>query len=136
MQRFKQFLQENDTLRFSAFLISRTSMPQINNVNDFVNFLDHQGVDATHNNTTVDHLNPTQTDFDQQKVDRIVSDWADGGASDVKPIIISDDGFVADGHHRYYAALQSNTPINVIVVMLPINKLLKAMYDYTELRNG
>ena len=134
MQGFKQFLTEYGSQPFSAFLLSRVSMPQINNVNDFLNFLDHLGVDAVKGPQHVDELNPTQTDFDQQKVDRIISELGTG--NDMSPILISNDGFVADGHHRYYAAKQSETPINVVTVSLPINKLLKIMYDYTELRNG
>lgn len=134
MQRFKQFLTEYGSQPFSAFLVARVSMPQINNVNDFTNFLDQLGVDVVSGLQSVSHLHPTQTDYDQEKVDRIVSHMHTD--NDLTPIIISNDGFVADGHHRYYAAKQSELEINVLVVSLPINKLLKLMYDYTELRDG
>jgi ParB-like chromosome segregation protein Spo0J len=72
----------------------------------------------------VNILLPTQTDFNQDKVDQIKSDW-NYIVGNQKPIIASkEDGFVLDGHHRFFAAKQLGTGINVIFVDLPINKLL------------
>jgi disulfide oxidoreductase YuzD len=130
MQTFAQFI--NETPSFSAFLISRVSMPQIRNVSDFGQFLDQLGVSGTYTEIDPQNYNPTQTDFDQSKVDRLIA----AEDQETTPIIVSEDNFVADGHHRFYAALQSSSTVQALIVNLPINKLLKLMYDYTELRNG
>lgn len=45
-------------------------------------------------------LIPSQTNFSEEKVNRI----ADAGAHNDKPIIISKDGYVIDGHHRWLAS--------------------------------
>lgn len=109
-------------ISFSAFAISRANMPQIDDIDGFVKYLNKFGIDSELVSlSNVDSISPTQTDFNQEKVDQIKSNWS----RDSKPIIASKvDGFILDGHHRYYSAKQLGEGINVIFVDLPINKLL------------
>ena len=125
MKEFNHVLKE-ELVPFSAFLIARMSMPQIKDVADFKSYLDNIGIDTEDMYGTVEVFKPTQFDYDQNKVDRIIS----SDMKNHKPIIVSQDYFVLDGHHRYYAALQSESPINILYVNLPINKLLKMAYEY------
>lgn len=45
-------------------------------------------------------LIPSQTNFSEEKVNSIIANKS----SNAKPIIISDDGYVIDGHHRWLAS--------------------------------
>lgn len=123
---------ERTILPFSAFLISRSQMPQVDStkLKDILksNKIDHEILSKCN----VESFKPTQYEYDKYKVNLIKMEWRkDSNAiNKTKPIIVSEDGFVLDGHHRYFAALQSNTPIDVLIVFLPINKLLKLVQDF------
>ncbi len=82
----------------------------------------------------VDGYSPTQFEYDEDKVRRIITDWEydQDTIEQTKPIIVSEDNFVLDGHHRYFAAKQSRTAVPVVKVYLPINKLLKLAFEYQE----
>lgn len=112
-------------ISFSAFAISRANMPQIDDIDGFIKFTSKFGIG--YNKITLYDLsgiNPTQTDFNQDKIDSIKSSWNLVTGND-KPVLISkEDGFVLDGHHRYLAAKQLQTPLNIVFFDLSINKLL------------
>lgn len=128
MKTFKQFITE-DQFRFSAFLVARLNMPQIKTISHFENYVQHLGINTSYIKVVPTDFRPTQVDFDQSKVDRIVAQREITS----KPIIGSTDGYILDGHHRYRASLQTETEVNILVVDLDINKLLKLAMDYTEL---
>jgi|AntDeeMinimDraft_5_1070356.scaffolds.fasta_scaffold26318_2 hypothetical protein len=134
MKNFRQFITE-EMSQFSGFLISRDNMPQIKNVKDYVNFIERQGIRVDSGNMMVYMFRPTQINFEQEKVDRIKADVGDD-TSTMTPIVVSEDGFVLDGHHRYFAARQMDISIPVITVNLPINKLLKLTNEYLEYSDG
>jgi len=128
MKTFRQFLKE-DQFPFSAFLVARLSMPQIKNIPHFINYINHLGIKTEEKViSNIDSYSPTQFDFDQDKVDRIIED--DEKRS--KPILVSSDGYILDGHHSYQAASQSGLAATVIEIDLNINKALKLAIDYVE----
>lgn len=51
----------------------------------------------------VGKLKKTQEDLDQKKVDGIIKYWKGKGQDpkEIKPVIISRDDFIIDGHHRW-----------------------------------
>lgn len=132
MKSFRQFINE-DTNRFNfpAFFVARLTMPQITNIHHFVNYVNHLGITTEEKKVTgISHkYQPTQFDFDQQKVDRIIADSEKAS----KPILATSDGYILDGHHRYQAASQEDLEVSVIEIDLPINKALKLAQDYLEL---
>jgi len=128
MKSFKQFIHE-EQFQAPGFSIARISMPQIKIVSHFENYVQHLGIKTSYKQYYAPNLRPTQTDFDQTKVDRIIADQK----IDSKPIIVSSDGYILDGHHRYQAAVQTMSDISVLEIDLPINKLLKLSIDYVEL---
>lgn len=79
----------------------RHTMPQLTNFDAF-----KQDLDASRINISGPRkvqpliLIPSQTNFSEEKVNRI----AESKSSNDKPIIISDDGYVIDGHHRWLAS--------------------------------
>lgn len=128
MKTFRQFLKE-DQFPFSAFFVARLSMPQIKNIPHFINYVNHLGIKTEEKViSNIDSYSPTQFDFDQDKVDRIIED--DEKRS--KPILVSSDGYILDGHHSYQAASQSGLAATVIEIDLNINKALKLAIDYVE----
>jgi len=134
MKSFKVHIKEK-IVPFSAFVLPRSQMPQIKNTDHFINYIEQLGINTTNFISSVTAINPTQFEYDKWKVNNIKMDWRKDPDSiqTSKPILISDDNFVLDGHHRYFAALQSNNEIPIIQIDLPINKLLKLTLDYRDL---
>lgn len=125
MQPFSQFLSE------VGFNIARTQMPQIDDHHDFVDYLERCGCEVLRIESMVAMIQCTQQDFDQSKVDNIKNSTVG------KPIIISDDYFILDGHHRFIAAKQSGEKlIDSYYVNTSINKLLKYANDYLGVNDG
>lgn len=91
---FREFLYE--------FHFSRKDMPQISDFEAFSDFMKMRGIVGKVVTLDPKKLEPMQNEFDQAKVDKIKK------SNRGKPIIISKDLKVIDGHHRYYAHLQMN----------------------------
>jgi hypothetical protein len=72
-------------------------------------------------------LKPVQEDFNVEVTDRILEE----GLSD-NPIMVSEDGYVLDGHHRWAVAAMTGAKINVQRVGLPIDELLIAAEDFHQ----
>lgn len=129
MQTFKDFITEQ-------FMIARVNMPQVDDIEKFVDFLDgYKGVGSKPYYGYVDHLKPLQAEgFDQVKIDAIVDDLLEDEdlVDGMKPIIVSSDFYIVDGHHRYLAALKAEVKFPYIVVYATSNKLLKLCYEFSS----
>lgn len=135
---FRQFNNIKDNVRFllqHGYHIARKDMPQIkyNNRQQFLSHLDKN--DILYKNTDIDpkQYKPTQDDVDIQK---IIS-MSNNEESKNSPIVVSNDQYVADGHHRYFSShLQNEPSMKAIVVDLPIVKLLDAMHNFLGKEKG
>lgn len=106
--------------------IPRAKMPQIDDkdVPAFFEKLKAEGVTVhPHEMVPAASLKPTQNEMNMAKVESMVQHWNPALA---KPIIISNDGHILDGHHRWAAQLGANPRaiIPVREVDMPIRKLL------------
>lgn len=111
----------------TGFNLARVQMPQIDDVEEFCQYCKDQGYAVDHSVLTPLHwIKPTQFDFNQDKVDAIKA------SNQSNPFIITKDHYVLDGHHRYYAAVQTPGVYDVHCVMIDcdINHALKLAYDY------
>lgn len=125
MKGFIDFIKEAEMCA-GGFNIARSQMPQIEDQEDFISFLEERGVGSLFISLATSVIKPTQVNFDQSKVDSMKS-------GEIGSIIVSDDFYVLDGHHRYFAAVQSgNKTIGTYFVDAGINKLLKLAYEYLE----
>tara|TARA_B100000929_G_scaffold290599_1_gene284932 strand:- start:76733 stop:77134 length:402 start_codon:yes stop_codon:yes gene_type:complete len=133
MKLLKEYLLSKKP-SWPAFCVSRSNMPQLHypSFKKFVERLEIGFSESLESNW--DDIQPTQTDFDQNKVDKIINSYNE--SDDKTPILISEDRFVLDGHHRYYAAKQGSLPWPIMEINLPINKLMKLAYDFIEYENS
>lgn len=126
MKSFKTFLEESQTFVSGGFNIARSEMPQLNDIDAFIDHIERSGILALNIELRVDSLKPTQIEYDQSKVDSMIG-------KDLGRIVVSNDLFVLDGHHRYFAAAQSGVKtIKAVLVDTTINKLLNAAYAFLE----
>ena len=121
--------------------IARANMPQIRNASDFVAWLHSKkwGGDPQMENVTVatHSVGPTQKDISLSKAKSIgqamqLPSWSKGRAG---RIIISNDGHLLDGHHRWASlVLRGVARVDVLRIDLSIRQLLAAAAAYLKER--
>lgn len=72
-------------------------------------------------------LKPIQESHNQELVNDMASDWDAAGK---RPVIISKDNWIIDGHHRVLAAKKKNKWVRVIRVLLPGRQALEAVKNF------
>jgi len=107
--------------------LSRDLMPQITNPDDFISHLKDDGVESHRVNLHPDDLKSSQMEFDGKKVRSMMA------KPSKKPIIVSNDGHIMDGHHRWLADKKMNRKVDAHHVDLPILDLITRARTYTTL---
>jgi len=110
---------DGDVMHYHGSLgVDRAGMPQITgtladgryagSAEMMPKFLDHlkaAGIKVTHERVPAGTLKPTQTTGDMRAVRGIAGSLAAGDLADTKPVLVSSDGRVVDGHHQWAAHL-------------------------------
>jgi hypothetical protein len=113
--------------------IPRSKMPQIksNDVRDFIQFLTNKGISVSSKPVSVKNIKMTQRDINKDKVNSLIQS---DKSSLSKPVIISSDGYILDGHHRVLALynMDRNFKLKTIHVDIPIQKLLNISHEYPK----
>lgn len=114
---FKQLLESK--------IRSRRNMPQIDNFEDFMKDIVTIGYKIISKSVDVDSLKPTQHDFNDEKIKAIL----DKKSYNSKPIIITNDDYILDGHHRWKACCQAKDSQDVIQIDLDFENLYDLVKD-------
>jgi hypothetical protein len=127
--------------------VDRAAMPQLSGMVNgqyrpsremtpkFLDALKAEGVKVTGKHVLAEDLRPTQTTGDMSKI-RAMADRFKGGTDQAKPIVISSDNRVLDGHHNWAAQILADqetgkrTPMPVHQVDLPMSRLLAAAHEF------
>lgn len=108
--------------------IPRAEMPQIRGVfiPDYLEWL-QKTHHVTHHTDFIaaKTLKPLQSAIESDRVDQMKP-----GQTKEKPMIISKDNYILDGHHRWYQAMMSDEKLHVIRVSVPMKELLKITKTY------
>lgn len=107
--------------------VPRADMPQIRpeTHGPLVNFLKARGVESTLDEVPAGRLRPTQAEYSPAKVESA----REAGAGD-KRVLVSSDGYVVDGHHRWLAAFMDEAPVRVIRLSAPATQLLDLIREF------
>lgn len=115
--------------------LNRSQLPQIKStdVAEFVEWMSEQGVDSFSTTVKAADLNPIQLEINLDKVEGMKqvhqSGTKDMGA---KPVMVSSDDFLIDGHHRWYALKELGEDINVVLFDAPIDELLSLIKKFPK----
>lgn len=118
MKLFKTLLEESIKKR------SRKNMPQIDNFEGFMKDLTITGHKIVGKSVDPNSLEPTQHDFNDEKVKSIL----DNKSYNSRPIIITNDEYILDGHHRWKACSMTEDNQDVICIDMSFDEL----YDYVK----
>lgn len=105
--------------------IPRREMPQIRSGDRsaMVQFLRSRGIESRQETVEPSVLKPSQAEFSPSKVGKSAN-YTDGNRS----ILISEDGYVVDGHHQWLAARSEGKKIRVIRLLAPIARVLMMVH--------
>jgi hypothetical protein len=111
--------------------IPRAFMPQINkeDIPSFIKFaLEHDGISSTNTTMRPSELKPSQREISATGVKGLAPKVNSGSILESGPLIVSRDGYVVDGHHRWGAFMNRapNTPIPVIIMNATIQEVLES----------
>lgn len=115
----------------------RSRLPQLESedVERFIDALRGEGVEVIKSEERVDALKPTQKHMDSEKVTEMALNAASGKFPKIRdPIVVSKDGHILDGHHRW-AALRTLSPGNTLYTLrvdLPIEQLISLARIYSR----
>lgn len=103
--------------------ISRSQMPQIDNQEKFKKSLTKMGIEWAEDEEQVGKLRLTQSEINKTKIMKMMSQIRKRGIKAFDPIIISDDGYVIDGSHRFAAKLNQSKRAKMPVIKVKMKAL-------------
>ncbi|MBL96891.1 MAG: hypothetical protein CMF52_03660 [Legionellales bacterium] len=125
--------------------VKRKDMPQIksDDYNLFYAYLKKNGAKFTKDTMPASELRAMQKEFSDEGIMKQMRKNNEQGPN-TKAVIVSSDGYIMDGHHRWLVALNTGSDLNVMRVNMPafelydlVNKFEKTyykdMYDSVEM---
>ena len=115
----------------------RTECPQVksSDVPEFITWLETQDPPIVADHTTMDpeDITPIQKQINLEKVSGMVAAKGLDALASEKPVMVSGDGYLIDGHHRWYALLDNNySEISVVQIGLGIEHLIPIIKDWNK----
>lgn len=114
-------------------LMDRFDMPQVSkdDMPEAFKILKDNGIGVGMKTVLPKNLKHSQKQVNKQKVQSIVKDIQSG--KKMPPMVISNDGWIVDGHHRQlaYIAIDPEGSKNVVMIDLPRDKAIAA-YKWVE----
>lgn len=106
--------------------IPRAEMPQIKSSDRsaMVQFLRARGIGSTEREVPAISLKATQAEYSPAKVEQAAN--YEGGN---RAILVSNDGYILDGHHQALASAQRNLPIRTLELDAPISQLIDTVRE-------
>jgi predicted kinase len=106
---------------------ARSEMPQLGASKSFIKYLQDNNIVAVRRKIDPKELKSSQMEFDDDKVMGLRFDPSSN------PIVVSNDGHVLDGHHRWLADQEEGRSCDAYVCNLPILDLMHHAKRFTSL---
>lgn len=112
--------------------IARGHMPQVksSDYDELIDFLDNEGIKLIKKTVKAKVLKATQRNFNQDKIIGAAANYHT--LSTAKPIIVSADNYVIDGHHRWLGALNVGGDITIMQANVKVEELLTAIRKFPK----
>ena len=135
MKKFRNFVTElkvyepksTDTLGFT-----RDKMPQVRSkdYDGLIKHLKKNNVAVKKTKVPAKSLKPIQKEFNKNKIVGAIAKIKTLGQA--KPLIVSKDNYIIDGHHRWLAARNVGENIDIMQADVKVHELLKHVYSYPK----
>jgi hypothetical protein len=115
--------------------VARADMPQvhIDHYPELIKYLASHGNKFTKKEVAASELKPVQSEFSDAGVRKMMRTGGrpdDSSGKDKKPLIVSADNYIIDGHHRWLAAYNLGDTVPVMRGTLPIKKMFQLVKDF------
>jgi predicted PilT family ATPase len=138
MKRFKSYLTEfkveyPDSKKTLG--IPRDKMPQVKSkdYDELIDFLSKKKISLKLKSVKARDLKATQSNFNVDKIVKAASKYST--LAKAKPIIVSSDGYVIDGHHRWLGALNIRGNVSIMQANVKAKELLSAINEFPKTFN-
>lgn len=121
-------------LAFESLGVARAAMPQVASahVAAFLAEAEASGVSVRRGKRKVSELRPTQKELSLEKAHAMLE--AVPEAALAKAVLVSEDGYLLDGHHRWAALslMSAEVEVEAVVLGLPIEALLERAHAFEK----
>lgn len=117
---------------YEYIIQSREDMPQINDIEGALDLLKDRGIEYVKDRVKPSELKASQHDFTKSKVDKFAKTIT---PKNMKPLVISLDNYIVDGHHRWKGLIQAgynNDKIPVYRIKLNQRQAIAAYKDISR----
>lgn len=110
----------------------REDMPQVPNgiKPEFLDRLRKAGVTVEHASVDPGTLKPTQANYNAENMDYLTGEARAGKFEAGNPCLVSSDGRVLDGHHRWAVAALEGMKLLIVRIGMPIKELMKVAEEF------
>lgn len=112
----------------SGMAFARILMPQIGDIESFKANLKKENVPFKETKVHPKELKATQQEFNKDKVAEMMLD----PNTKKSKVIISNDNYILDGHHRWIVAHNKKQKLDAIKVDLPILELMRTAKSFED----
>ena len=110
--------------------LSRSLMPQVGDSVSFIDYLNDNDIESQKESINPNNLKSSQMEFDFDKIEGMRSQKSDNR------IVVSNDDYVLDGHHRWLADKMEERDCDAYRVDLPILELMRVAKEYENKIKG
>lgn len=115
--------------------IARHDLPQVkaSDQKEFLDWLGAQGIGVDKKPVDPASLLPVQSQVNKPKIDKMIQDDKNG-VFDIadKPVLVSNDGYLIDGHHRAIAAAANGKQMTGLQVDMTAKDLIKKLEEFPK----
>jgi cytidyltransferase-like protein len=105
---------------------ARKEMPQIGAASSFMKYLRDNDIESKRTKVDPNEFRSSQIEYDRDKVESLKMNPSKN------PIIVSNDGYIMDGHHRWLADQEESRKTDAIVCDLPILDLIYHAKNHSQ----
>jgi len=135
----KEIVNQEDDFKLEPKLISTNLKSLISDdlLDAFIEDLKNKNIKVLKKKISIFNLNPTIKKLDRNKVNNIQKSIKE--QIDTKPIVVSKDLFIIDGHHRWYAKkiivnetidYDIDSEVEMILIDIPIKNVIKEIKNF------
>lgn len=135
MLRFREYLVEFaiwEPNKSQTKGIARGDMPQVksSDYDELLSFLKSKGIRMSKQKVEAKTLKATQRNFNKDKIASAAQNYT--SLHKAKPIIVSSDNYIIDGHHRWLGAVNVGGDINIYKANVKVDDLLDAVREFPK----
>jgi hypothetical protein len=113
--------------------VKRADMPQVHKDHypELMQYLKNHGARISQSEVPATSLKAVQDEFSDEGVAKMMSKkGGNNGTTRKKPLLVSADNYIIDGHHRWLASYNLGETVPIFKFSIPVKKLLQLVRDF------